>query len=119
MTAPFSRRLETTTAKNGHSTVTYVVPARRTLNLTDLDFENPQGDFGTLTMSSGTSELYDLGLENSRDTDYHYVSPIVVRSGDDVTRTVHCTRPGRPVGSHPSSCDTAVLMDGTLDRTSQ
>lgn len=115
VTAPFSRRLETRTGKSHDTTVSYLVPAGHTLNVTDLDFENPQGDFGTLTLSNGTSELFDLGLENFRDTDYHYVSPIVVPAGTNVTMTVHCTRPGRPLGSHPATCDTAALIGGTLD----
>lgn len=118
VTTPFSRRLAATTAKGADSTTSYLVPAKRQLNMTDLVFENPQGDFGTLTLTRGTSVLYDLGLENFRDNDYHFVSPIVIKAGDDVTMTVHCTRPGRPVGSHPTSCSTATLFAGTLAHSS-
>jgi hypothetical protein len=113
VSAPFSRRLAVNTAKGADSTTSYLVPAKQRLNMTDLVFENPQGDFGTLTITRGTNVLLTLGLENFRDTDYHFVSPIVVNAGDDVTMTVHCTRPGRPVGSHPTSCNTATLLGGT------
>ena len=111
---PFSKRLSVTatTTSPDNSTVLFV-PAKHTLSMTDLVLENPQGDFGTLTLSASGQPLLQLGLENFRDIDYHFVSPIVVLPGRDVTVQIHCARVGKPVGSTPTSCAEAVLIGGT------
>jgi hypothetical protein len=103
------------TAPNGDNSAVFVMAQRHTLDMTDLVLENPHGDFGTLTLSSNGQTLLQLGLENFRDIDYHFVSPIVVPAGKDVTMQVHCARVGKPVGSSPTSCSTSVLLGGTQD----
>jgi hypothetical protein len=112
---PFRQYLSVQTAPNGDNSVSLVAPQRHTLNVTDLDVENPHGDFGTVTLSASGQPVLQLALENFRDTDYHYVSPIVVPAGANVTMQVHCARVGKPVGSAPTSCSTAVLLNGTQD----
>ncbi|MGD0863352.1 MAG: hypothetical protein ABSA21_11430 [Candidatus Limnocylindrales bacterium] len=76
---------------NGKST-TGPVASGKVLYITDLVFENPNGLSGsaTLQLSKGLVIAY-LQLENYRDLDYHYVTPIVIKSGDALTFTANCT----------------------------
>jgi hypothetical protein len=114
--APFSTRLEVTAAKATTKSSSYVVPAGKKLNLTDLVLQNPQGDFGKLTLTQGTKTLLVVALENFRDLDYHFVSPIVAPAGTRLQLTTQCNSVGRPPDQTPvpTQCDTAVLLGGSL-----
>ncbi|MFJ8109188.1 hypothetical protein [Streptomyces sp. NPDC096132] len=93
----------------------YRVPAGQTFDLTDLVVQNPQGDSGTVVISAGSRTLLRLALQNFRDQDYHFVTPIVVPAGGRITMTVTCSEVGKPVGGPtPSQCDGSVLVGGTL-----
>jgi hypothetical protein len=116
--APFSRRLEVHGAKGTTTSTTFVVPAGKALNLTDLVLENPQGDFGKLTLLQGSNPLLVLALENFRDLDYHFVSPIVATPGTHLQLTMQCNSVGKPPDQTPAptQCDTAVLLGGTIPK---
>ncbi|MGW0585288.1 COG1470 family protein [Streptomyces sp. NPDC002920] len=97
------------------SDTVYRVPAGQVFDLTDLVVQNPQGDSGTVVIASGTRTLLRLALQNFRDQDYHFVTPIVVPAGGRVTVTVTCSQVGKPVGGPtPAQCDESVLVGGTL-----
>jgi hypothetical protein len=54
--------------------------------ITDLVFENPAGDFGSLqlvrvTPNKSTEVLFSIRLENFRDLDFHFVTPLFVTNG--------------------------------------
>jgi hypothetical protein len=74
--------------------------------LTDLVFANPSGKAGTLKLSRGALVLISLRLENFRDLDFHYVTPIVVQPTETLTLVVTCT------GGGGSSCDPSVYYSG-------
>ena len=90
-------------------------PAGKTLFLTDLVLENPQGDTGTITVRRGAGAggvLFQIGLGNFRDLDYHFVAPLMFRPGgaSDLEIDVACTTPG---GTPPApSCDPAAVVSG-------
>ncbi|MFC9066881.1 COG1470 family protein [Streptomyces harbinensis] len=114
---PTSARVEVRDAPGGGSTTrsAYEVPARMTFQLTDIVVQNPQGDAGDLTISSQGAPLLTLALENFRDTDYHFVTPIAVPAGEEITITLGCREVGRPVASSaPSECSEALFLSGTL-----
>ncbi|WP_421734256.1 hypothetical protein [Cellulomonas sp.] len=100
----------------------FVVPAGSTLRLTDLVLSNPQGDFGRLVLSqtpAGSSDavvLFDVALENFRDNDFHFQTPIVLPTGTALTMTVQCRLPGTPqnLTPPPGQCDDALVFSGTL-----
>ncbi|MEU3612217.1 hypothetical protein ABZ725_07830 [Streptomyces sp. NPDC006872] len=93
----------------------YRVPAGQVFDLTDLVVQNPQGDSGTVVIAAGSRTLLTLALQNFRDQDYHFVTPIAVPAGGRITMTVTCSEVGRPVGGPtPSQCDESVLVGGTL-----
>ncbi len=77
-----------------------------TLFITDLVFSNPNGHQGTLTLQRDVTDLLELRLENFRDLDFHFVTPIVVPAGSNLNMTLVCTDAG--------SCDPAVLYSGYL-----
>jgi hypothetical protein len=113
VTAPLSRRLNVVAAAHAQGVQSLSVAKGRTLQMTDIVLENPQGDFGSLTISRGQNVLLVLALENFRDIDYHFVSPIVISGGQSLGVNVRCARVGKPVGSTPTRCDTSVLVGGT------
>lgn len=92
------------------------VPAGKAFQLTDIVVQNPQGDAGTLVVSAGReTRVLSLGLENFRDSDYHFVTPIVVPAGGKVTMTIDCRKVGKPVGAQaPARCAESMFLGGTM-----
>ncbi|MFI8434350.1 hypothetical protein ACIGJO_11455 [Streptomyces sp. NPDC079020] len=92
------------------------VPDGHTFQLTDIVVQNPQGDAGTVTVSAGKdNRVLSLGLENFRDSDYHFVTPILVPAGGKVTMTIDCRKVGKPVGAPaPSRCSESLFLGGTM-----
>ncbi|MGW7291424.1 COG1470 family protein [Streptomyces xiamenensis] len=114
---PTSARVEVRDGPGGGATTrsAYEVPSGMTFQLTDIVVQNPQGDAGDLTISSQGAPLLTLALENFRDTDYHFVTPIAVPAGEEITITLNCREVGRPVASSaPSECSEALFLSGTL-----
>ena len=81
------------------------IPGGQQLLLTDIVFENSAGDTGTFRVQRGTDVLFEIGLNNFRDLDYHFVTPLVFDpaagqdlddrgcvSGDGQQRPVHGVR---------------------------
>ncbi|MFE4372647.1 hypothetical protein ACFRMN_31320 [Streptomyces sp. NPDC056835] len=115
--APTSARVEVRDAVGGGSASgsAYRVPAGSTFELTDIVVQNPQGDAGTLVVSSQSDPVLRLALENFRDSDYHFVTPILVPAGGEITMTVDCRQVGRPVQApRPSRCAESLFLGGTL-----
>ncbi|MBF6606473.1 MAG: hypothetical protein IVW53_12905 [Chloroflexi bacterium] len=83
---------------------TGVTPSKTTLYVTDLVFANPNGRAGTMDLTRGSVILMELRLENFRDLDYHFVTPIVVSSGKSLVVSVTCTSSG--------PCDPSVYYSG-------
>jgi len=79
-------------------------PFTKVFYLTDLVFANPSGRAGTLKLRRGPLDLVTLRLENFRDLDFHYVTPIVVQAGESLTLVVSCSS-GTP-------CDPSVYYSG-------
>ncbi|WUH92728.1 hypothetical protein OG900_23205 [Streptomyces sp. NBC_00433] len=113
----FSTRLTAGAGSGGTGSASYPVPPGKTLRMTDLLLENPQGDSGTLTISVGGRTVLAPALENFRDLDFHWASAILAAEGQKVTITVSCRRPGTPAGAAaaPTQCAAAALLNGTLE----
>ncbi|NUU22986.1 MAG: hypothetical protein HOV68_15970 [Streptomycetaceae bacterium] len=116
---PTSARLEVSDGAGGSSSsAAYEVPAGQTLELTDLVVQNPQGDAGTLVIANQDKPILSLALENFRDQDYHFVTPVVVPANASLTMTVNCAQVGRPVAAPaPSGCVQSLLLGGVLRPT--
>jgi hypothetical protein len=92
------------------------VPAGNTFSLTDLVFQNPNGDTGILTLSRGCGgALFQEQLSNFRDLDFHFVNPITFASGQNMILQVQCTTPGPPAPSPPGNqCSDGMVWAGSL-----
>jgi hypothetical protein len=77
-----------------------------TLFVTDLVFSNPSGAEGAIEVRRNDTPLLKLRLENFRDYDLHFVTPIVLGPDDALNLALSCTSPG--------SCDPAVFYSGYL-----
>jgi hypothetical protein len=77
-----------------------------TLFITDLVFSNPNGREGAIVLLRDGQALLRLRLENFRDLDFHFVTPIVVAAGQSLDLSLACTGSG--------TCDPAVYYSGYL-----
>ena len=106
---PWSARLAIGTGPKPLET-SITVPQGSGLAVTDLVFENPNGNSGTVYLvrrQSGKDDqiLMTIRLENFRDLDFHFVTPLVFKESQ--TMTFSC-------GPDPSNskCDAAVYYSG-------
>ncbi|MFJ1675843.1 hypothetical protein ACIODT_12635 [Streptomyces sp. NPDC088251] len=117
-TAPTSAQVQVRDSVGGGSNTSTAlqVPRGHTFQLTDIVVQNPQGDAGTLVVSSGrNAPVLRLAMENFRDSDYHFVTPILVPAGGKVTMTVDCRKVGKPVNAPtPSRCAESLFLGGTM-----
>ncbi|MFH8249716.1 hypothetical protein ACH3VR_05025 [Microbacterium sp. B2969] len=106
----------TVTAGKGKNATSSVpaIPDGSALQITDLVFNNPQGDVATLQLAYGQKVLLSLSTENYRDLDLHFVTPIQVPSGQTLQARLNCIAPGQPTGRTPDNCVSSVLITGTL-----
>jgi hypothetical protein len=113
---PTAQRIEVRDPAGGNSSSSsFVVPARRVLEITDIFLQNPQGDAGTIVISvDGEARLF-AALENFRDDPYPLRTAIEVPDGSAFTVTVTCRQVGAPVGApKPATCFESVFISGLL-----
>ncbi|MFI1510042.1 hypothetical protein [Streptomyces sp. NPDC020597] len=103
-------------AQNGDSAdATFTVPKGKTFLISDIVLQNPQGDYGTLTLDIDGSQVSLLALEDFRDTDSPWVTPLRVPAGGKVTMTVACRTPGSPPSApKPTTCAESALLNGKM-----
>jgi hypothetical protein len=86
--------------------VTSSYAPKGTLFLTDFVFSNPNGRSGALVVLRDATPLLQLRLENIRDYDLHFVTPIVIAEGQSLNLSLACTGGG--------TCDPALFYSGYL-----
>jgi hypothetical protein len=96
---------------NSGSASTPNIPGGSVLYVTDLVFENPDGLTGTAQLTRGGLTISQLRLENYRDLDYHYVTPVVVKSGQKLTFSASCTSL-LGLDATPAPCNPSVYYSG-------
>jgi hypothetical protein len=94
--SPIDGRLNNTTKSYTSKGTTFI---------TDLVFSNPNGQTGALVILRGSTELLQLKLENFRDYDLHFVTPIVIPAGEAMNLSLVCT-------DNTKKCDPAVFYSG-------
>jgi hypothetical protein len=120
VTVTTSERLETRLSEGATGADSFGLAEDETMTITDVVFENTQGDFGTAELRIDGSIALRVALENFRSLDYHFVTPLTVDSGGTVALRVTCRNPGRPLGVSPAptSCLTSALISGKETRPS-
>jgi hypothetical protein len=89
------------------------IPADKTLVLTDLIIQNPHGDSGTLRLMRGDEVVYETGLANFRDLDFHFIEPWTFAPEQPLSVQVSCQLPGAPEPA-TGKCRPAVSFSGRL-----
>ncbi|MFI5259982.1 MAG: hypothetical protein ACHQ01_10305 [Candidatus Limnocylindrales bacterium] len=95
---------------NTKSSATGAVPAGQVFYVTDLVFENPDGLSGPAQLTHKGVVIADLAMENYRDLDFHFVTPVVLKSGDALTFTATCT--AGLASAPPTTCNPSVFYTG-------
>ncbi len=67
------------------------MPSGRTLRVTDIVLQNPSGNTGSLRVKRGDQVLLEVGLENFRSQDFHFVTPITFTSEQRLILEGQCT----------------------------
>lgn len=88
------------------------LPADRTVTVADLVLQNPLGDSGILRILrvAGNQEtvLLEVGLNNFRDLDYHFVQPLRFLPGEQIVLAVNCQNPPERNQCTPSASFSGV-----------
>ncbi|MEJ3405452.1 hypothetical protein WDJ51_11970 [Rathayibacter sp. YIM 133350] len=99
----------------------FAIPANSVLKITDVVISNPQGDFGKVTLENQdtVAPIFTSGLENFRDLDFHFVTPIEVQAGDNLFSRLTCAAVGTPPPgtAAPTTCSSQVLVTGVVVTT--
>jgi hypothetical protein len=89
------------------------VPPNKTLVITDLLVQNPHGDNGTIRILRGNKILYEFGLANFRDYDYHSIAPLTFAPDQKLQVAVNCQTPGAPEPA-TGKCKVSVTFSGRI-----
>jgi hypothetical protein len=89
------------------------IPADKTLVVTDIILQNPRGDNGTLVIKRGDDVLYETGLQNFRDMDFHFLEPWTFAPDQKLTIEVSCQLPGAPEPA-TGKCTPSASFSGRL-----
>lgn len=90
------------------------VPDGSVFHVTDVVLNNPQGDVASVQLRYGDTVLLNVGAENYRDLDLHFVTPIEIPSGQTLQVRMQCFVVGAPPARTPTRCLSAVLITGEL-----
>jgi hypothetical protein len=89
------------------------IPDDKTLVITDLLLQNPNGDSGKIQIRRGGKVLYEFGLNNFRDYDYHSIAPLTFVPGQKLEIAVSCQTPGAPEPPN-GKCRPSVTFSGRI-----
>ena len=103
-----------TGVSNGSSaTVTRTTEAGKTLLITDIVFQNPNSDTGTITLRRDGTVLIEVGLANFRDLDYHFIAPLQFKEGQKIEFVITCDTAGSAGKCTPAAYFAGVLATPT------
>ena len=110
---PISWRIAVDVGINQDRSESLSVPPDAEFQLTDVVFQNTNGDIGTAQLLRNGELLYeiDLGAMNSANEFQPRVTPIPFAPGDNVVLAVDCLAAGKTSGT---GCEIAVLLGGRL-----
>jgi hypothetical protein len=74
--------------------------------ISDLVLQNPRGDSGILQVRRGDDVLFEVGLDNFRDLDYHFIQPVRFSHDAPIVVAVDCRNPGT------TTCTPSVYFTG-------
>jgi hypothetical protein len=107
---PVSTLIPSDVAPGKTGTYTYKLKKPQTLTVSDVVLENPAGDTGTMKIQAGKTPLFEFGLADFRNLDYHFVQPLTFTAANPLEIVVACTNPGT------TKCSPAVSFSGLLHK---
>ena len=87
---------------------TFSAQPNKPLDVTDLQLQNPAADTGFIEIRRGGLVVYRAGLDNFRDLDNPYVTPVRFPKGQRVTVAIQCLNPA----PEKRACTAAVTVVG-------
>lgn len=106
----FDFRLARGVVAGGEGSDAFVVPDAEQVAISDIVLQNPQGDSGVLQIrrevEDETQVLLEVRLDNFRDLDYHFVSPVQVPPEGQVVLFVRCQN------EEDEACNPAAYFSG-------
>jgi hypothetical protein len=110
--APSATDLRITTAAapgtpGTFTTFTNDPPEGKLFWISDLVLQNPRGDSGILQVRRGDDVLFEVGLDNFRDLDYHFIQPVRFSHEQAVVVAVDCRNP-------VEACTPSVYFTGQI-----
>jgi len=106
---PVSFRIAT---KAGEQDVNRTLSGDNIVSITDLFFQNPEGDAGRLEVFKDGDLIYSTRLNNWRDLDQHANAPYEFQPGDKVRVKVSCENKPLPGAAKAKPCTPAVTLVG-------
>lgn len=113
----FDNRISVVAGPGETQSATYLVPAGKTLSVTDLVAQNDNDSLGTMHVQRQTAatasppnaitDLLTMRLETFHDQSYHFDSPLVFTQGQRIRLQVDC-RPSQ------GACSVGLLFSGTM-----
>jgi hypothetical protein len=95
----------------GPGQTSFTVPAGKTLRVTDIVLLNPGANTGALRVKRGDQVLLEVGLENFRTQDFHFVSPLTFTADQKLVLEAQCT--GAAAGG-AAECTPSALFSALL-----
>jgi type II secretory pathway pseudopilin PulG len=90
------------------TTFTSEPPEDKLVWVSDMVLQNPRGDSGILQVRRGEDVLFEVGLDNFRDLDYHFIQPVRFSQDEAIVVAVDCRNPGT------TACTPAVYFTGQI-----
>ena len=100
------------------------LPDDKIVAVSDLLLQNPFGDSGILRIlrqdvQGNTAILLEVGLNNFRDLDYHFIQPLRFAAGEEIVLEVNCLNPPPPPAPPPPGgrdrCTPSASFSGQLE----
>ncbi len=95
----------------GQGQTSFTVPSGKTLRVTDIVLQNPAANTGSLRVKRGDQVLLEVGLENFRSQDFHFVTPITFSGDQKLVLEAQCT--GATAGG-TADCTPSALFSALL-----
>lgn len=111
---PRDVRLTAAAGAGGSDSEAFVIADNETYALADIVLQNPNGNEGALRILRGDSVLLEVALQNFRDLDYHFVTPIVFGPGQSLVLEVRCDT---VTAEGESECEVGSTFSGTIIRS--
>jgi hypothetical protein len=109
-TAPVSTLMQSSVPPGKTVTYPYSLKSTQTLTVSDFVLENPNGDTGTMKIQYGNSPLFEFGLADFRELDYHFVQPLIFNAKHPLELVIVCKN------TSTARCTAAMSFSGQLTK---